>query len=71
MGLMLSIHLVGIPLLAFIYLAQEFIIANRGSNTAINLTRHLHPPLISLYESSFDKERKNSLGVAQGQLKGE
>lgn len=69
MGLMLSIH--WLELLAFIYLAQGFIIANRGSNIARNLTRHLHPPLISLYESSFDKERKSSIGVDQGQLKGE
>lgn len=55
------------PLLAFIYLAQSFIV----SKNALSLIRHLQPSLISLCESSFDKARKNSLGVVQGQLKGE
>lgn len=63
MGLMLSIHLVGIPLLAFIYLAQEFIIANRGSNTAINLTRHLHPPLISFMKAVLIRRGRIPLGL--------
>lgn len=55
--------------IAFLHLAPEFIIANGGRNNAPSLVRHLHTFLISLYESSFDKERKNPLGVAGGQMK--
>ena len=68
-----ALHVAGMPLLAFHYLVQEFVFANREGSNALSLTGHLHHSLISLYESSFDKKTTSmkSVGVAQGQLKEE